>query len=74
MLAGVAAIAAAQPAATVALVGHNTANRLLLAASLGAPLAHYRRLVLANASISIIELDGDEVRWLRINDTSHLPP
>lgn len=60
------------PTATVAVVGHNTANRLFLAASLGAPLASYRRLTLGNASISTLELTDSGVHWLHINDVSHL--
>jgi alpha-ribazole phosphatase/probable phosphoglycerate mutase len=65
-------IATTFPGSSVAVVGHNTANRLYLAASLGAPLASYRRITLENASISVLELDSREARWLRINDVSHL--
>jgi alpha-ribazole phosphatase/probable phosphoglycerate mutase len=60
------------PAVAVAVVGHNTANRLFLAASLGAPLASYRRLTLGNASISTVELSDSGMHWLHINDVSHL--
>ena len=65
-------IAATHPESSVVVIGHNTANRLYLAASLGAPLASYRRITLENASISVLELDSGETRWLRINDVSHL--
>jgi uncharacterized phosphatase len=65
-------IVADHPDAAVAVIGHSTASRLLLAANLGAPLANYRRLVLDNAGISILEAEGDAWRWLRINDVSHL--
>jgi broad specificity phosphatase PhoE len=65
-------IAATYPDSSVAVIGHNTANRLYLAASLGAPLASYRRIALENASISVLELDRGETQWLRINDVSHL--
>lgn len=56
----------------IAVVGHNTANRLALVSTLGAPLASYRRLALDNASISLLVSTGDGVRWLRINDVGHL--
>jgi uncharacterized phosphatase len=65
-------IAGAHPNTSVAVIGHNTANRLYLAASLGAPLASYRRITLENASISVLDLVDGEARWLRINDVSHL--
>ena len=65
-------IAATHSRSSIAVIGHNTANRLYLAASLGAPLASYRRIALENASISIFELESGEARWLRINDVSHL--
>ena len=65
-------IATSRPESAVAVVGHNTANRLYLAASLDAPLASYRRITLENASISVLNLGIQETRWLRINDVSHL--
>jgi uncharacterized phosphatase len=65
-------IATAHPDAAVAVVGHNTANRLFLAASVGAPLARYRQFTLGNASISTCELENGEARWWHINDVSHL--
>jgi broad specificity phosphatase PhoE len=65
-------IATAHPDAAVAVVGHNTANRLFLAASVGAPLARYRQFTLGNASISTCDLENGEARWLHINDVSHL--
>jgi alpha-ribazole phosphatase/probable phosphoglycerate mutase len=65
-------LARSSPNATIAVIGHNTANRLFLAASLGAPLASYRRLTLGNASISTLELTDSGVHWLHINDVSHL--
>ena len=65
-------VAMTHPASSVAVVGHNTVNRIYLVASLGAPLASYRRLALDNASMSVLELDGRDARWMRINDISHL--
>ena len=65
-------IAATHSESSIAVIGHNTANRLYVAASLGAPLASYRRISLDNASISVAELEGGETRWLHINDISHL--
>jgi broad specificity phosphatase PhoE len=66
-------LAAAYPTRTVLVVGHSTLNRLVIAASLGLPLRHYRRLVQGNTGISvaILEPDGTAV-WERINETAHL--
>jgi broad specificity phosphatase PhoE len=65
-------IAGTHVKSSVAVIGHNTASRLYVAASLGAPLASYRRITLENASISVLELESGEARWLHINDVSHL--
>ncbi len=65
-------IAATHAGATIAVVGHNTANRLFLAAALGAPLRSYRQLVLHNASISLVEIGESGVRLVRLNDVAHL--
>ncbi len=68
------AIARDHPAGAIAVVGHSSASRFAIAASLGAPLASYRRLVLDNASISVLEIEDGATRWLHINDTAHLRP
>ena len=64
--------AAAFPDHAVLVVGHNTLNRLYIAASLEVPLRNYRRLVQGNAGITILDLDGEGARWVQINDTAHL--
>jgi len=68
------AIANDHPAAAVAVVGHSTANRLLLAATLGTPLANYRRFALDNSSISLLEMGASVPRLMRFNDVAHLKP
>ena len=67
-------IAAAHEGSALAIVGHNTAIRLYFMATLGAPLAHYRRLALHNGGLSELELRDGEARWLRVNDVAHLAP
>ncbi|MDP9370710.1 MAG: histidine phosphatase family protein [Chloroflexota bacterium] len=64
--------AAVCPNETVLVVGHNTLNRLYLAASLEVPLRNYRRLVQGNTGINVLELADGEPRWVQINETAHL--
>lgn len=56
------------------VVGHRTANRLLLCVALGAPLSRYRRIGQDLACLNVLEVDGQEGRLfaLTINDTCHL--
>ncbi len=72
MTACLAEIAAAHDGSAIAVAGHNTANRLFLAAALGAPLLSYRQLVLHNASISLVEIGAGGTRLVRLNDVAHL--
>jgi broad specificity phosphatase PhoE len=65
-------LAHAHPGEAIAIVGHNTLNRLLIARSLDMPLRRYRSLVQANCGLSVATVNGDEIRWLSINQTAHL--
>lgn len=55
---------------TSLIVGHNTLNRLYIAASLGMPLRNYRLIAQSNAGINLLERDGDTVLWRRINHSA----
>jgi broad specificity phosphatase PhoE len=58
---------------TIAVIGHNTLTRLLVVASLGAPLSSYRHIDLGNCSISLLEiLDPAQWRWNSLNGLTHL--
>ena len=50
----------------------NRKVRLLVAQCLGASMAIYRRLEVGNASLTIIERDGDRRKLKVMNDTGHL--
>ncbi len=56
----------------VALVGHRTANRLLICKVLDAPLSKYRSLGQGLACLNLLEVDKGGVRIVIINDTCHL--
>jgi broad specificity phosphatase PhoE len=57
---------------TVVLVGHDSVNRVLLLQLLDQPLSTYWRIVQAPCCINEIDVIGDHIRVLRINETSHL--
>jgi uncharacterized phosphatase len=56
----------------VLVVGHNTLNRLFICGSLDVPFSQYRRFIQSNTGISILELDGSEISWIKMNETAHL--
>ncbi|MFZ0406828.1 MAG: histidine phosphatase family protein [Cyanobium sp.] len=63
--------------ATVLVVAHNAILRALVLQALGLPASGFRRLRLDNASISVLNLEGDgngrrQVQIESINGTSHL--
>ncbi|MFB5190537.1 histidine phosphatase family protein [Alicyclobacillus fastidiosus] len=61
-------IAATNQAGDIAIVAHNTINRLLLAALMGADAGAYRTLVQRNACLNVIEITEDQdVRIHAIN-------
>lgn len=62
----------AYPAGSVAVVGHGGSMRAILCSALGCTVECMRRIWLDNASLSIVEYDGDRV-WVKLmNDTCHL--
>lgn len=56
----------------VAIVAHGRVNRILVATLTGAALSELERFPQDNANITHLAVDGDGVRAVRINDTSHL--
>ena len=56
----------------IAVVGHNTVNRVLLCHFLEVPVAHYKRIVQSPAAINVLEFAGDSMQVITINDTCHL--
>ncbi len=57
---------------TVVLVGHDSVNRALLVQLLDMPVAAYWRITQTPCTINEIDVVGDRVRALRINETGHL--
>lgn len=57
---------------TVLLVAHGGTLRVLMCMLLGFPPQHYRRLILATASLSELYLDTPHATLVRLNDTHHL--
>jgi broad specificity phosphatase PhoE len=62
------------PDREIAVVGHNTLNRLLLVAVLDAPLAAYRRVHQANGCVNVVEIGPPAWRLVRVNGAAHLGP
>ena len=60
------------PADTVVMVGHDSVNRSILMQFLDQPLSAYWRLVQDPCTLNEVDIDGDDIRVQRINDTSHL--
>lgn len=56
----------------IAVIGHNTSNRVLLCHLLDMPVAHYRRIVQTPAGMNVIEVEGDRVCVVAINECCHL--
>lgn len=57
---------------TIAIVAHGGVNKAIILTALEAPLSSYWRLRQHNACINILEYEGERVRVLVINETSHL--
>jgi broad specificity phosphatase PhoE len=57
---------------TIVIVGHDSSNRVLLLRLLDLPLADYRCFSQDPCGLSEIEVSGQGVRILRVNDTHHL--
>lgn len=50
---------------TIIVVAHNGINRLYMASKLGMPLSYYRRIEQENSSITLFELDDENVLTLK---------
>lgn len=53
-------------------VDHNSVNCALLAPHLDEPLAAYWQLAQDSCTLNEVVIEGDKVKILRVNDTSHL--
>jgi phosphoserine phosphatase len=65
-------VSARHPHDTIVLVGHDSVNRTLLLQFLDLPLSAYRRVAQDPCCLSEIDIDGDKICILRINETHHL--
>jgi len=65
-------VLARHPHDTIALVGHDSLNRVLLLQLLGLPLAAYRRIAQSPCCLNEIDIDGGSVCIVRLNETHHL--
>ena len=65
-------VLARHPLDTIVLVGHDSVNRALLLQFLDLPLSAYRRMAQEPCCLNEIDIDGDRIRILRINETHHL--
>jgi probable phosphoglycerate mutase len=64
----------AHPKGRVAVVSHADVIRLVLAHYAGAHLDHFQRILIAPASVSVIQLQPDRPYIVAINDVGALPP
>jgi phosphoserine phosphatase len=62
------------PDDVVVLVGHDSVNRAILLQLLDQPLSSYWRLAQSPCSVNEIDIVGDRICILRINETLHLDP
>ncbi|HEV7548035.1 MAG: phosphoserine phosphatase [Rhodospirillaceae bacterium] len=60
------------PTDTVVMVGHDSVNRAILMQFLDQPLSAYWRLIQDPCTLNEVDVEGDDIRVQRINDTSHL--
>ncbi len=60
------------PQGTVVLVSHDSVNRALLLQMADLPLSSYWRLAQTPCCINEIEVTGNQIRILAVNETSHL--
>ena len=69
---GLRTVLSAHPHGVVVMVGHDSVNRLLLLQCLDQPLSAYRRLELSPCGLTEVDIDGADIRVMRINETGHL--
>jgi probable phosphoglycerate mutase len=60
------------PTDTVVMVGHDSVNRAILMQFLDQPLSAYWRLIQDPCTLNEVDVESDDIRVQRINDTSHL--
>jgi broad specificity phosphatase PhoE len=72
LLESVKLLAGKHPDGTVAAVGHEVVNRVLLLAALGADLDCFFRVGQATGAINVIEAGEDGLCAVVVNDTCHL--
>lgn len=72
MLSAIHEVARRAEGGSAIVVGHRTANRLLLCLALGAPLSRYRRIGQDLACLNVLEVADQVIFALTINDTCHL--
>ncbi len=65
-------VLAHHPDDTIVLVGHDSVNRVLLLQCLDLSLSAYRRVAQAPCCLNEIDIDGEKVRVVRLNETHHL--
>ena len=65
-------LAACHPSDTVVAVTHNFTIQTILCTALGMPLNNFRRLRVDLASITRLDVSGDRVTQLSVNETWHL--
>lgn len=57
---------------TVAIVAHDSVNRVLLLHALDLPLAHYRAIKQSPCGLNVLEFEGGHFTARTINETGHL--
>lgn len=72
-VAGLDAIVAAHSDQTVAIVSHADVIKVLVAHCIGLHLDFYRRLVVAPASLTVLEVGGERPELVLLNDTGAPP-
>ena len=65
-------LAERHPSDTVVALTHNFTIQTIVCTALGMPLNNFRRLRVDLASITRLEVSGDRVTQLSVNETSHL--
>jgi broad specificity phosphatase PhoE len=65
-------VLARHPGDTIVLVGHDSVNRALLLQFLDLPLSAYRRVAQSPCCLNEIDIAGDKVCIVRLNETRHL--
>lgn len=65
-------VLARHPHDTIVLVGHDSVNRVLLLQCLDLPLSAYWRLAQAPCCLNEIDIDGESICIVRMNEMRHL--